>query len=471
MISHPSETIFRGITRVPAAHLATFTSTSPVARLTQYWDIDPSREIRYTDSREYSEHLRSLYVEALRARLRGVDRAAILLSGGVDSSSVVGIVSTLGSASAPIDVRAYTHALRGFPDADEEQYAERVARFCGVPMVAIPFEGADVHHHREAAAGLEDTSPGMLGRSDFTLANRITFDGCRVVLSGIGGDEWFTGSARHSVDLIRRGHVVAGLRQLWADGHHPDAHSIRVLGRTCAWALLPAPVRRAIKAVRRAPDLVPPGVSREFAAEVSLVDRIRPRALDPRFPTLAAAATYAAAMHPHGIYAWEESARQASIFGHELSAPLLDRRIAEFAMALPEEQRWSGTETKRVLRAAVSGLLPDDIRLRRQKSDPGAVIFGEVERAVVQNGFQDMGLVHAGIIDAAAVGSMYRDMIRLFAEGEPHYKFLAYRLWTIFVGECVWRTSFDQSIRPPVECSPAIHGGFSGAATSRARVG
>ena len=101
-----------------------------------------------------------------------------------------------------------------------------------------------------------------------------------------------------------------------------------------------------------------------------------------------------------------------------------------------------------MLRAAVSGLLPDDIRLRRQKSDPGAVIFGEVERAVVQNGFQDMGLVHAGIIDAAAVGSMYRDMIRLFAEGEPHYKFLAYRLWTIFVGECVWRTSFDQTYSP-----------------------
>ena len=91
---------------MPAAHLATFTSTSPVARLTQYRDIDPSREIRYTDSCEYSEHLRSLYVEALRARLRGVDRAAVLLSGGVDSSSVVGIVSTLGSASALIDVRA-----------------------------------------------------------------------------------------------------------------------------------------------------------------------------------------------------------------------------------------------------------------------------------------------------------------------------------------------------------------------------
>ena len=139
-VSHPSDTIFLGIHRVPAAHL--LTATSPDVRLVRHWDIDPHRELRYADDEEYAEHLRELYGRAIGARLRGLDRAAVLLSGGVDSSSIVGMVSRLNPGGRPVDVRAYNHALRGFPDADEEQDAERVARHCGVPFVPIPFQGA-----------------------------------------------------------------------------------------------------------------------------------------------------------------------------------------------------------------------------------------------------------------------------------------------------------------------------------------
>ena len=169
-------------------------------------------------------------------------------------------------------------------------------------------------------------------------------------------------------------------------------------------------------------------------------------------------------MHPDGVYFWDESARQASLFGHELSAPLLDRRLAEFAMAIPEEQRWSGRDTKRVLRAAMAGILPEDIRMRRRKSDPGAVVFAELERMHHQGAFARMELADAGVLDGAAVGSMYQEMVRLFADGQVRYKVLAYRLWTFFAGECAWRTLFGRKARSP-------RGGFSGRETPQARFG
>jgi asparagine synthase (glutamine-hydrolysing) len=463
IISHPSDTIFLGIHRVPAAHLATATSSD--VRLVRHWDIDPHRELRYADDEEYAEHLRELCGRALGARLRGLDRAAVLLSGGVDSSSVVGIASRENPGSRPVEVRAYHHALRGFPDADEEPDAERVARYCGVPFVPVPFQGANLDHHLDNARRLEDTIPGTLGTSDDTLASRMAGDGCRVVLSGIGGDEWFTGAYLHSADLFRSGRLVAGARQLWADGHHPDTfHGVGVLAKTCLWAAAPGSVRRVIKRALPARDLVPPGFRRAFAEDVSLVDRITPRPLDRRFPTLAASVMYRAAMHPHGIYAWEESARQASLFSSELSAPLLDRRIAEFAMALPEEQRWSGRETKRVLRAAMAGILPEQIRMRRRKLNPGAVVFAELERLHGQGALTAMELAEAGILDAAAVGSMYQEMVRLFADGQVRYKILAYRLWTFLAGECAWRTLFGRKARSP-------RGGFIGRETKEARFG
>ena len=448
---------------MPAAHI--LIATSPDVRLVRHWDIDPHRELRYADDEEYAEHLRELFGRAIGARLRGLDRAAVLLSGGMDSSSIVAMAARLNPGGRPVDVRAYNHALREFPDADEERYAERVARHCGVPFVPIPFQRADLDHHLDNARRLEDTIPGTLGRSDDTLASSMTGDGCRVVLSGMGGDEWFTGAYQHSADLFRSGRFVAGARQLWADGHHPDAyHGVGVFAKTCLWALAPGPVRRAVKHVLPKRDLVPAGFNRAFARDVSLVERIAQRPIDRRFPTLAAAVIYRAAMHPDGVYFWDESARQASLFGHELSAPFLDRRLAEFAMAIPEEQRWSGRDNKRVLRAAMAGLLPDDIRMRQEKADPGAAMFAELEHLHRQGAFARMELAEAGVLDAAVIGSMYQEMVRLFADGQVHYKILSYRLWTFLAGEFAWRALFGRKARLP-------RGGFSGREAPHARFG
>jgi asparagine synthase (glutamine-hydrolysing) len=469
-VSHPTETIFLGIHRVPAAHVATATFATAVRLdLGRHWDIDPSRELRYADSAQYAEHFLELYGRVLTARLRGLDRVAVLLSGGVDSSSIVGMVSRTAPARS-VEVRAYNHALRDFPESDEEQGAARVAQHCRVPFCPIPFEGANLEHHLENARRLEDTIPGTLGRSDDTLAARMTSDGCPVVLTGIGGDEWFTGAYLHSADLFRAGRFAAGVRQLWADGHHPDAfHGVGVLARSCVWAITPAPVRRVVKRVLPRRDLVPAGFNRTYAAEVSLVDRIRLRPPGAVFPTLAGGAIYAAAMHPDGIYYWDESARQASLYGNELSAPLLDRRLAEFAMAIPEEQRWSGRTTKRVLREAMAGILPDDVRMRRPKADPSAVLFAEIRRMHDQGAFRQMELVEAGVLDGEAVRALYEELVRLFATRHDRYKVLAYRLWTLFAGECVWRTLFGRRARTVMMDSERE--GFSGRETPGAACG
>jgi asparagine synthase (glutamine-hydrolysing) len=471
LVSHQSDTIFLGVQRLPAAHVLTASPASPIdIRLARHWDIDPGRELRYADDAQYAEHLSELYERAVRARLRGVEKAAVLLSGGVDSSSVVGVASRPEASHPAPAIRAYHHALSAFADADEEPYAVCVARHCGVPVVSVPFQTADVHHYLDTAQRLEDTIPGTPGLSTDILALRMSDDGARVVLTGIGGDEWFGGAYLHSADLLRSGRIVTAARQLWADGHHPDAfHGVAVLAKSCLWAALPPLARRALKALLPERDAAPPGFNPAFVRSVSLIERATPPRVPRRFATLAAETIYAGAMHADGIYLWEESARHASTFGNELAAPLLDRRIAEFAMALPEAQRWSGAETKRVLRAAMTGKLPDPIRLRRRKSDPGAVIYIELGRVRDQGAFTRMGLAEAGVLDESAVASMLRDMERLFAERSEHYKILAYRLWTLFAGECVWQSLFGRDARSTPSRSGVEIG--SGTETSTARFG
>jgi asparagine synthase (glutamine-hydrolysing) len=468
IVSHPADTIFRSVQRVPAAHVVTATPAG--VAIARHWDIDPGRELRYADDAQYAEHLRALCERAVAARLRGLDRAAVLLSSGLDSSSVVAIASRANPGGRPVDVRAYNHAFPESPEADEGPGARRTAAHFAVPIVFVALEPASPERHLERAGRIGDTIPGALGVSDDVLAARIGDDGCRAVLTGVGGDEWLGGAYLHTADLIRSGRLVAGARQLWLDAHNPDAfHSLGVLARSCGWALTPEPVKRAARWMRPTPDRTPPGFARAFADQVALADRIAPTPLDERFPTLAAAAVYRAAMHPHGIYAWEESARQLSLFGCELAAPLLDRRIAEFAMAVPEEQRWAGAQTKRVLRAAMTGILPDDVRIAQAKLDPGAVVFAEVERLHREGTLSGLELTEAGMLDGVAVDAMFHEMVRSFASGQNRYKVLAYRLWTFFICDCVWRTLFGRDARSPSLSSRTEV--FSGERTASARCG
>ncbi len=449
IVSHRSNTIFAGVQRVPAAHVVTATSTAATGIIVgPHWDIDPARELRYADEAQYAEHLLELVERAVAARLRGLERVAVLLSSGLDSASIAGTACRGNPRGSPVEVRAYNLGFPACPDADEEPGARRTAKHLGAPFLSVALRPSIPQDDLERATHLEDTMPGAFGVGEGVLTASMARDGCRVVLSGIGGDEWFSGAYLHTADMIRKGRILAGIRQLWHDGHNPDAfHGVGVLATSCLWALTPEPIKWAVRRARPPADRTPPGFDRAFAASVALVERIAPEPIDTRFSTLAGGAAYRAAMHPHGIYAWEEIARQVSLSGCELSAPLLDRRIAEFAASVPEEQRWSGRHTKRVLRAAMAGIVPDDVRIAQPKRDPGAAVFAQVERAYSAGTLQNLELVDAGMLDRAAVDGMYREMVRLFDNGQNRYKVLAYRLWTFLTGDCVWRTLFGRDAR------------------------
>ena len=136
-MSHPSQTIFANIERVQPAHILTFTPEG--RRTSRYWDIDPQREIRYGADREYVEHFRHLFRDAVRARLRGLEQVGVFLSGGLDSSSLVAMTARMNAGNRPVAVRAYSLTCDGLEDGDDEQSASAVAQFCGVPLAVCRF--------------------------------------------------------------------------------------------------------------------------------------------------------------------------------------------------------------------------------------------------------------------------------------------------------------------------------------------
>jgi asparagine synthase (glutamine-hydrolysing) len=446
-VSHPSHTIFAGIERVQPAHVITFTPEG--RRTSRYWDIDPRHEIRYRDDRDYVAHFRSLYRVAVQDRLRGLDKVGVFLSGGLDSSSLIAMATRVDNGDRPVEVRAYSLTCDGLQDADDQQSASAVTRFCDVPLVCMPLRRTGGEFYVKMAQTLEDTIPSAVGDGRSTLARQAVVDGCRLIFDGTGGDEWFSGAYQHAADLLRAGRLVAAVRQLRAAAQTIQGHSAMELAKSSVWTLVPDPLRAPLKRVLPKQNRTPRGFNREFAARVGLVERTTTPLRDPRFESIATGVAYATATHPITAYAWEEVARHDEWCGVELGAPLMDRRLAKFAMAIPEEQRWLGAQSKRVLRSAMAGLLPDST-IRRHKADAASAQLSELKSVQEAGLFHSMELVDEGVLERAAVSSMYREMLNLFAAADTRYKMLADQLWTIFLGECVWRALFGpNAVRVP----------------------
>ncbi len=392
-------TFFADVRRLPPAHVASWDGDRLALR--RWWEpavVDvPSRP------EDAAARLRELLADAVSLRLRSDVPVGTSLSGGIDSSSVVSLCSQLAGGHSR---HAFTATFPGFA-RDEWRYAEAVAQAAGV-----------VEHHR-IAPELEDLLEDLdrlveiqeepFGSTSIYAQYRVMRAareaGVVVLLDGQGADEMFAGY------LDDRGWAVRskGLQHALADVIRDHG----VLGPTAV-----------AYAARRAPR--------------SIAARYRLRAASPYAPP---AVALAAARHEPPRPDWTEAGtplraeqlreanrtslpqlcrfadRDSMAFSVEVRLPFLDLRVAEFGLSAAPELLYRDGVTKRVLRDAVRGLVPDVVLDRRDKvgyetpearwfaSPAGRARIGEV----LLDGGSDPGIVRTEIERDLAAGA-WRDV-------------------------------------------------------------
>ena len=191
-ITNLHETLYRGIFRLPPAH---FLVVEPSGlRKKRYWDIDLSYQLRYKTDQEYADHFRHAFKEAVRCRLRSQGPVAADLSGGVDSSCVVGMCQSLfhdGSVPDP-GFETLSLVFPGLP-CDETSYLRQVVAFWNLTSNEVPALQDPEWYPECAGRYLEppDHPNCHVSDSPAALAQRKGF---RVIVTGLGGDDWFSGS-------------------------------------------------------------------------------------------------------------------------------------------------------------------------------------------------------------------------------------------------------------------------------------
>lgn len=441
------ETAFAGISKLPPGHLLTF--QHGVVRVEQYWDFQyepATASSRSMTLRDYTERLRELLDESVRIRLMSEVPLGAFLSGGIDSSTVVGMMAR--HMTQPVK----TFSI-GFTEGshDELEYARITAKrfetdhheFVVSPDICRIAEEI-VWHHDEPFADVSSIPT--------YLVSKMAREHVTVALSGDGGDEVFAGYERYLRDrtkqvydflpsAIRRGAGLLsrrlpvgtyGKRYL----HHLslDANSRYVEGM----CLFDSEGLRDV-------------LSRDAAAAVREFDFYRDMTAMMRIPKSGEridsllyldSKTYL----PGDILTKVDRMSMANSL--ETRSPLLDHLLIEFVQTIPAQFKLNGHQTKFILKEAVRGLVPEEIINRKKHgfSVPIATWFKRELKGMVSDVLMDGTTRARGLFDERAVKRIFREHQEGRRDNSRH-------LWQLLVLELWYRTFIDRE--------PAIH--FSGA--------
>jgi asparagine synthase (glutamine-hydrolysing) len=387
------ETLVRGVQRLPAGELVEVrVGARTIARrpFSSMSSIVPP--LRGPALHEAASAVRAALVAAVDAAVPD-DGVGVELSGGVDSSTVLGLVRGLPPRGGR-PVRAVPISMV-FPgcDHDESPWIDAVEEHLGVRALRVTPEPYDWDRWRAWTARAVELPVRPNAAMTGTLLRVARAEGLSVMLTGEGGDDWFRGRRHHFPDLVRAGHCATLWRQSGVD-RTPRALRRRV-GQVWYYGLRPlfggaAPGRPTVPWVR-AERTAGLGLDERWAAAIS-GDAIRFGSADHRGR-------------------WNPSISRASgpLFdafrlavmatGVDWRHPLHDQRVVRRVLETAGSTLYSPTVTKRVLRAAAGKVLPPPIQVRRDKARFDLEIVEAVEAAGGAALLRDGPLISDGWID------------------------------------------------------------------------
>jgi asparagine synthase (glutamine-hydrolysing) len=450
-ITSQEETLYRGIYRLPPAH----SLLVQPGRLwkERYWDIDSTRTIAYKTDQEYADHFRELFKESVRCRLRSQGPVGSYLSGGWDSSSVVGMAHALyrnGAATAR-GFETFSLVFPGLP-CDESAYIQDVVRLWDCPANFVPSGEQDVSYFTYCAKVDQDFPGYPNGAMGNPLRALAREKGVRVLLTGTGGDEWLTGSPFHAADLARQLKFRSLIDLVgFCSGASGAREAVHLALRYGVWPLLPQGLRQGLRQVIGR-DGVPLWLNQQFARRIDLPTRMRLEMNWRPYPSAAQADLALTLTNGWWVHSLEIEERASAWYALEERHPFTDRRIVEFATALPEEQRWRRDQPKFILRQAMQGLLPETVRQRLTKAEFSPVLIQTLQALGSRRLFDSLLTASMGWVNGDEVRSMYKKVAQGPVQDHADHIPYLWPLWMV-VGIELWLRSVLLS---PAACSDAM---------------
>ncbi|MEM9005880.1 MAG: lasso peptide isopeptide bond-forming cyclase [Cyanobacteria bacterium P01_F01_bin.86] len=410
MMNDKCFTSYQNVLRLPPAHNLLLTTAG--LKTWSYWSLDPDYELTLDSKEAYAEKFRQLFTEAVRCRLRSAFSVGSHLSGGLDSSAITCVARQLLADSPETPLHTFSNIFDTVTECDERPYIQAVLDQGGLTPYYVqadqfgPLQDtADIWQYEdEALLGPSHSYPWHLNRASQQA-------GVRIVLDGLDGDTTISHGFARLHELAQQGNWTVfcdeaeGLaknfdrstRNIFKQYGYPVLKQWGTIGRW--WPLLQAiqklhsrwrlsrkrlwvecglrPWKAQLKRrlhFDKAPkdpaqaaylNLVKPSFATQINLEHRLHDCDQPACISPT----AKEEHWRALTHGILPFVLEQLDRCAAAYSLEVRHPFMDKRLIEFCLALPAEQKLSQGWSRMILRRALAGILPEAVQWRGGKAD------------------------------------------------------------------------------------------------------
>jgi asparagine synthase (glutamine-hydrolysing) len=386
---YAERTLFRGVKALPAAHWLSVDGVTGEVSIRRYWSLDTRSKPEQTQAAHVAQ-LRDALVATVRTHLASDVRVGSCLSGGLDSSTLVGLIGKIWredpDAAAAIGDRLYTFTSCYEEKAfDEREYALEIARSVGAKTHLVFPSPQDFWSDFQRIAWHQDMPFAALSfYAQWRVMRAVSESGVKVLIDGQGGDEVFGGYAKfryaYLASLIRARRSAKAASVLTGMLRHGDSY---VLDIRNGYRYLPASMRWVLNVDSALHNVLTGDWKAAVADESTPATRWWRRARQS----------------PHGsegtllqqIQADDISVdtlpqllrmedRSSMAFSLEARVPLLDHHVVQMGLSLPDDMKVNQGWSKFAMREATIGVVPDRVRLRTTKLG-----FAAPDRAWIAN--------------------------------------------------------------------------------------
>ena len=434
------ETFYKGIFRLPAAHCMTVTPDKINKR--RYWDPDSIETLSYKSEADYIEHFIEIFAQAVTARLRTPHKVGVLLSGGIDSSSVVSMVDYLKSTN-PVDIpELETYSLL-FPGlaTDEAPNIKAFTKTMEVASNEMVFNPPSVSNSSriiKKVRGFPDTATGMAYYPVYDAAKE---HGVSVLLGGWGADDWLGTGALYYADLLNQGNLSMFYHKFSGDIQNRGLTT--TLGLLMNYGLKPlAPdwMRSARKYIRKKMSTeelvaVPKWIHQDYARRTSLTTRIN-------YSAVGQPSKRARDIQREARTRWlnsgmmavnaELQGRALAMHGLEGRYPYNDRRIIEFGLSISSKQNWLYREQKAVIHSAVKKITPRLKSHRYSDPDGSPIYLASLAKINENDAFSNLKIAKMGWLREDVSTELLSQTFEQYRNNDYRYTGSVRALWLIF---------------------------------------
>jgi asparagine synthase (glutamine-hydrolysing) len=417
MMEDKVSTTYQEILRLPPAHSMVVTSSG--IRIWSYWSLDPQRQLKLNSDQDYADTFREIFTQAVQCRLRSASPVISHLSGGLDSSAVTCVARTLLAQAEIPTLHTLSSVFDTITECDERPFINAVLAQGGFTPHYVAGDESGPLSNLDRIFQFEDEA--LLGPSHFYpwVMNRAVQDlGLRVYLDGFDGDTVVGHGIPRLTELAQQGDWKTLLQEIKPISAHyhvsqyalldtyglPYLHELikrwrwiafgktiqrihRYLGmsrkrllieyglKPLFFKLVLQPIQqfwakdRQSKPSQRWLSDHAPLVNSAFAQQIDLSERFQQFQVTTTPSLSVREEQWRVLTQGMFSYTFEQMDQYAAMFSLEARHPFMDKRLVEFCLSLPAEQKLYQGWGRMVMRRALTGILPEQVQWRSNKTD------------------------------------------------------------------------------------------------------